>query len=283
MNKKINFKTTIGKLMIMISIILVIVLVLSLYASQTILSLEGYEVESEKIDKEVRIIQLTDLHDRTFGENNQKLIEIVRSQNPDIITMTGDMINYDTDNFDKLIYLIESLNKVSPIYFSLGNHEIENKYKDKIIKEVENAGAIVLEESYKDISVNNNNIRIGGVYDYIIPNMDKSKSTYKFSQEFDDSNNFKLLLSHIPDSYVLWSGFEMIKPDLVLSGHYHGGLIRIPFIGGLFAPEQGYFPKYDAGKYDINGNDVIISRGLGTGSKVPRINNIPEVSLIILK
>ncbi len=272
-----------NKLIIIIFIILVIALGSSIYVSQNMLSLEVYEIESEKIDKEVRIIQLTDLHNRKFGENNEKLIKKVKSQNPDIITMTGDMINYDTDNFDKLIYLIEELNKVAPIYFSLGNHEIDNKYKDEIIKEVENSGAIVLEESYKDISVNNNNLRIGGVYDYIIPNMDKTKSTYKFSQEFDDTNSFKLLLSHIPDSYVLWGGFEMINPDLVLSGHYHGGLIRLPFIGGLFAPEQGYFPKYDAGKYDIYGNDVIISRGLGTGSKVPRINNIPEVSLIILK
>ena len=75
----------------------------------------------------------------------------------------------------------------------------------------------------------------------------------------------------------------MINPDLVLTGHYHGGLIRIPFIGGIFAPEQGYFPKYDGGKYNIYGNDIIISRGLGTASKIPRINNIPEVSLIILK
>ena len=75
----------------------------------------------------------------------------------------------------------------------------------------------------------------------------------------------------------------MIKPDLVLSGHYHGGLIRLPFIGGIYAPEQGYFPEYDAGLYDINGNKVIISRGLGTSSKIPRINNIPEISVIILK
>lgn len=272
-----------NKLIIIIFIILVIALGSSIYVSQNMLSLEVYEIESEKIDKEVRIIQLTDLHNRKFGENNEKLIKKVKSQNPDIITMTGDMINSDTDNFDKLIYLIEELNKVAPIYFSLGNHEIDNKYKDEIIKEVENSGAIVLEESYKDISVNNNNLRIGGVYDYIIPNMDKTKSTYKLSQEFDDTNSLKLLLYHRPDSYVLWGGFEVINPDLVISGHYHGGLIRIPFIGGLFAPEQGYFPKYDAGKYDINGNDVIISRGLGTASKVPRINNIPEVSLIILK
>ena len=233
-----------------------------------------YEIESEKIKNEIKIIQLTDLHESIFGENNQKLIEIVKLQSPDIITITGDMINSDTEDIQMILYLIKELNKVAPIYFSLGNHELQNKYKDEIIREVENAGAIVLEETYKDINVNGNNLRIGGVYDYVISNMDKSKSTYKFSQELDDSNDFKLLLSHIPDSYVLWTGFEMIKPDLVLSGHYHGG---------LFAPEQGYFPKYDAGKYDIDGNDVIISRGLGTSSKVPRINNIPEVSLIILK
>ena len=263
--------------------ILIGIITISIYTSKYMLQVVTYEVESEKIENQIKIIQLTDLHQSVFGNNNQKLIQSVKSQNPDIITMTGDMINSDTENFDMLIYLIKELNKIAPVYFSIGNHEIENKYKDEIIKEVEDAGVIVLEESYKDININNNNLRIGGVYDYIIPNMDKTKFTYKFSQEFDNTNNFKLLLSHIPDSYVLWGGFEMINPDLVLTGHYHGGLIRIPFIGGIFAPEQGYFPKYDGGKYNIDGNDVIISRGLGTASKIPRINNIPEVSLIILK
>lgn len=247
------------------------------------LTLEKHEIESEKIENPIKIIQLTDLHDSVFGANNRKLIKKIKSQNPDIISMTGDMTNSDTENFSSLIYLIEELNKIAPIYFSLGNHELENKYKDEIINKVKDAGAIVLDGSCKDIIINNNKLRIGGVYDYIIPNMDKIKSTYTFSQEFDNTNNFKLLLSHIPDSYVLWDGFKVINPDLVLSGHYHGGLIRIPFKGGIFAPEQGYFPKYDAGKYNIDGNDIVISRGLGTASKLPRINNIPEVSLIILK
>jgi len=271
------------KIIMLIMIIIVGVISISIYASKNKLSVATYNVESQKISNQVKIVQLTDLHDLTFGENNQKLIEKIKIEKPDIITMTGDMINSDTEEFNRLVNLIKDLNKVAPVYFSLGNHEIENKYIDKITSYVEDVGAIVLEEDYKDIVVNNNNIRIAGVYDYIIPNMKKTSPTYKFSQTFDDTDNFKLLLSHIPDSYVLWGGYEVIKPDLVLSGHYHGGLIRLPFIGGLFAPEQGFFPKYDAGKYDIDGNKIIISRGLGTSSKVPRINNIPEISVIVLK
>ena len=112
--------------------------------------------------------------------------------------------------------------------------------------------------------------------------MDKEKLSYSFAKKFNNTNNFKILLSHVPDSYVLWDGFKVINPDLLIAGHYHGGLIRIPFVGGLFAPEQGYFPKFDCGKYNINGHDVIISSGLGTSSKIPRINNRPEISVITL-
>ena len=272
-----------GKLKIILFTTVVLTLGISIYISKNMLSLNTYEIKSEKIENQVKIVQLTDLHNSTFGENNKKLIEKIKLENPDIITMTGDIINSDTENFDVLLNLVEKLHKIAPIYFSLGNHEYENRYLNEIIKEVEHAGAIVLEENYKDIVVNGNNIRIGGVYHYIIPNMYKTPSMYKFLQEFADTDNFTLLLAHVPDSYVLWGGHTVLYPDIILSGHYHGGLIRIPFIGGIFAPEQGFFPKYDAGKYEIEQVKIIISKGLGTSSKIPRINNIPEISVIILK
>lgn len=270
------------KIILSILVLIILYIFIDINISQNFLLIRRYEVESDKIENDVKIVQLTDLHCKTFGENNKNLIKKIKEQNPDIITITGDMINSDTSNFDELILLIKELNNICQVYFSLGNHEYANKNISDLIKNIESSGAVVLESNYKDIIVNRNNIRIGGIYEYLISNMDKEKLSYSFAKKFNNTNNFKILLSHVPDSYVLWDGFKVINPDLLIAGHYHGGLIRIPFVGGLFAPEQGYFPKFDCGKYNINGHDVIISSGLGTNSIIPRINNRPEISVITL-
>lgn len=270
------------KIILSILVLIILYIFIDINISQNFLLIRRYEVQSDKIENDVKIVQLTDLHCKTFGENNKNLIKKIKEQNPDIITITGDMINSDTSNFDELILLIKKLKNICQVYFSLGNHEDTNENINDIIKNIESSGAVVLESNYKDIIVNRNNIRIGGIYEYLISNMDKEKLSYSFAKKFNNTNNFKILLSHVPDSYVLWDGFKVINPDLVIAGHYHGGLIRIPFVGGLFAPEQGYFPKFDCGKYNINGHDVIISSGLGTNSIIPRINNRPEISVITL-
>lgn len=270
------------KIILSILVLIILYIFIDINISQNFLLIRRYEVQSDKIENDVKIVQLTDLHCKTFGENNKNLIKKIKEQNPDIITITGDMINSDTSNFDELILLIKKLKNICQVYFSLGNHEDTNENINDIIKNIESSGAVVLESNYKDIIVNINNIRIGGIYEYLISNMDKEKLSYSFAKKFNNTNNFKILLSHVPDSYVLWDGFKVINPDLLIAGHYHGGLIRIPFVGGLFAPEQGYFPKFDCGKYNINGHDVIISSGLGTNSIIPRINNRPEISVITL-
>ncbi|MFQ7522832.1 MAG: metallophosphoesterase [Terrisporobacter sp.] len=270
------------KIILSILVLIILYIFIDINISQNFLLIRRYEVQSDKIENDIKIVQLTDLHCKTFGENNKNLIKKIKEQNPDIITITGDMINSDTSNFDELILLIKKLKNICQVYFSLGNHEDTNENINDIIKNIESSGAVVLESNYKDIIVNRNNIRIGGIYEYLISNMDKEKLSYSFAKKFNNTNNFKILLSHVPDSYVLWDGFKVINPDLVIAGHYHGGLIRIPFVGGLFAPEQGYFPKFDCGKYNINGHDVIISSGLGTNSIIPRINNRPEISVITL-
>lgn len=270
------------KIILSILVLIILYIFIDINISQNFLLIRRYEVQSDKIENDVKIVQLTDLHCKTFGENNKNLIKKIKEQNPDIITITGDMINSDTSNFDELILLIKKLKNICQVYFSLGNHEDTNENINDIIKNIESSGAVVLESNYKDIIVNRNNIRIGGIYEYLISNMDKEKLSYSFAKKFNNTNNFKILLSHVPDSYVLWDGFKVINPDLLIAGHYHGGLIRIPFVGGLFAPEQGYFPKFDCGKYNINGHDVIISSGLGTNSIIPRINNRPEISVITL-
>ena len=270
------------KIILSILVLIILYIFIDINISQNFLLIRRYEVQSDKIENDVKIVQLTDLHCKTFGENNKNLIKKIKEQSPDIITITGDMINSDTSNFDELILLIKKLKNICQVYFSLGNHEDTNENINDIIKNIESSGAVVLESNYKDIIVNRNNIRIGGIYEYLISNMDKEKLSYSFAKKFNNTNNFKILLSHVPDSYVLWDGFKVINPDLLIAGHYHGGLIRIPFVGGLFAPEQGYFPKFDCGKYNINGHDVIISSGLGTNFIIPRINNRPEISVITL-
>lgn len=248
-------------------------------------------VPAEKAGEGFRIVQLSDLHGRNFGKNNSYLKEKVISADPDVIFMTGDMVSED-GNYETAVSLVADLSKIAPVYFSLGNHETDLvPSKTDLFAAIENAGGRVLEKDYVDTEICGSPVRIGGVSGYALgvsfweDAYGKDAAEYVDSEEFseqrflcdfENTDRLKLLLCHRPEGATLWNGGDWYDIDFVFSGHLHGGLVRLPFIGGLYAPEEGFFPKYDRGLYSVGGTHTYISSGLAGHGGILRFNNLPE-------
>lgn len=261
-------------------IICVLVFGVDLVLSQKYIFITSYICENNKIKQNFKIAHLTDLHNYQFGSKNQRLISKVKAESPDVIFLTGDMLNADEERTDILTDLIRQLVLIVPVYVSLGNHELEYMQLSgnrDLITQMEEAGAIVLDKEYLDMEINGQEVRLGGVYGYVLSPDDKDDSEQTFMEEFQDTDRFKILLSHVPEGLLLWKSMEQWDVDLVFSGHVHGGQVRIPFVGGLYDPEEGYFPTYTKGMFECGNGTMILSAGLGSSRGVPRVNNLPEL------
>lgn len=259
---------------------LIFVIVLNLILSQKYISVTRYEYKNPGIIKDFKVVHLTDLHNYQFGTKNRRLVEKVREETPDLIFLTGDMLNEDETRTDICIDLVEKLVKIAPVYVSLGNHEIEYMNRvgnNNLISEIEQAGAVVLNEQYIDMEINGVPARLGGVYGYVLAPDETKNSEQVFMEEFQDTDRFKILLSHVPEGLLLWKSMEYWNVDLVFSGHVHGGQVRLPFVGGLYDPEEGYFPTYTKGMFKCGNGTMILSAGLGSSRGRLRINNFPEM------
>lgn len=242
------------------------------------------------IQQNIRIVQLTDLHNKKFGKENEKLIQKVYRQKPDLIFMTGDMINAEDDLKD-IEALVMELSKIAPVYYSYGNHEMHwEKGTEKELREsLTKAGAIVLNFEFEDVEIKGEAVRIGGYYGYYraphmrTDNESEQSAELKMADEFENTSYIKLLLCHIPTAWIDWSYLDQYPVDVVFSGHYHGGQIRFPILGGLYAPYVGWFPENTIGKYSGEKGTCILSAGLGSETWIPRINNPSEISVIDLK
>lgn len=238
----------------------------------------------------IRIVQLTDLHSHSFGSDNEKLIRLILQQDPDLIVMTGDMMDDSDESPDVVCHLIRELSGHVPVWYGYGNHEREwmNTTGTDLTSILEEAGATVLTNEYRDITVNGQEIRIGGHHAYyrytgmykISP--EQSKEETDFANSFEATDRFKLLLCHIPTVWLDWKNIDMFPVDLVLTGHYHGGQIRLPLLGPLYAPYIGFFPEYTEGLFIGQEAACVLSRGLGSSPGIPRINNLPEITVIDL-
>lgn len=258
----------------------IIFIILNLILSQKYISVTRYEYKNPGISGNFKVVHLTDLHNYQFGTKNHRLVEKVREENPDLIFLTGDMLNEDETRTDIYINLVEQLVEIAPVYVSLGNHEMEYMNRagnNNLISKIEQAGAVVLNEQYIDMEVNGILVRLGGVYGYILTPDETKNSEQIFMEEFQDTDRFKILLSHIPEGLLLWKNMEYWDVDLVFSGHVHGGQVRLPFIGGLYDPEEGYFPTYTKGMFECGNGTMILSAGLGSSRGRLRINNFPEM------
>lgn len=291
MKKNKSKKKSIMLILLTIFIIGIVFCAYEIYISYKDLKVNNYSIKTNIISSNVNIklVVIGDLHDNEFGDNNQILINKIKNQNPDLILIAGDVLNNNSSNSNIVISLVEKLVKVAPVYYALGNHELDYIHnKDlHLVDKIEKAGATVLENKYKDIIIKGEKLRIGGMYSYAFGagnNVDKStmdSKVYNFLEDFQNTSNYKIMMSHRPDSFIFGNVSKVWDIDLVVSAHDHGGQVVIPFLGGLYGGDQGYFPKYVHGVYTKDKMKIAITSGLGSNpKKLPRFNNIPEIMII---
>lgn len=248
----------------------------------------NYSIITNEINNSVNLAIISDLHDNQIGDNNKDLINQINSLSSDVILVVGDILNSDSKDSKIVTNLMKQLSKDNQVFYSLGNTDIDyiESGTSDLVKELENIGVTVLDNEYKDININGNNIRIGGMYSYAFglnDNNDVDKDTmeegvFDFLTDFQDTDNYKIMMAHRPDSFIFGNASQVWNIDLVVSGHNHGGQVVLPFIGGLYGGDQGWFPKYDKGIFDLNKIKILITSGLGSGKqKLPRFNNPPEI------
>ena len=280
--------------MILIYTIIGILLILCIliFISNNMLKITEYRVVNSKIPKafnNLNIVQISDTHSKMFGKDNNKFIKLVENANPDIIVMSGDIIAGNKGKIEKTIEMFKPLYKKYPVYYVLGNHELmlnENKL-NKYIKMLEDNGVEVLIDNSSYYEKNGERIRIIGInYDENVKiesnSLDKNENFVKIIKDkFNDINKdeYNILIAHDPENFEL---YEKIKPDLIFSGHDHGGLVRFGKIA-LLSPRKKFFPKYAYGKNTINDTTMITSSGIGNARIPVRLFNIPEIVKVILK
>lgn len=252
-----------------------------------------YAFESSEIRDEIKIVAISDLHDRQLGNDNRILVKEIDAQNPDALFLLGDMVNEYSSSADTIINIVKHYSDKIPVYCALGNHELGYmKNHPEFLSEVENAGAVVLDKEFIDVEIAGQILRIGGMYDCAFANDDYNSTkkenmnfeTYSFLTDFENTEDFTIMMSHRPDSFIFGEASKTWNIDLVLSGHTHGGQVVLPFAGGVWGGDQGWFPEYDYGLFKKDLINICISRGLGTHKNAaPRFNNPPEIVLIKLK
>lgn len=281
------------KRMILIAICVIITMLfitVYYYFAYQDLTVSYYELNLD-VKEPIRIVHISDLHNAEFGEKNEDLVDLVKKQEPDLIFMSGDMLNRDDPNETVMLELIKSLNDAAPIYFGYGNHEVswEHRYKKSLKNDIKASGAIVVDNSYIDLEFKGSELRIGGYMGYWQqPHMFNGnpyivRTEREFADDFENIDRVKLLINHVPTQWVDWNYIDKYEVDAVFCGHYHGGMIRIPLIDrGVFAPYVGWFPLRTKGMYTGKKATCILSAGLGSEHWVPRINNPPEIVVVDL-
>ena len=252
------------------------------------LEVTEYSVHSEKIPAAFdgfRIAQISDLHNDSFGENNCKLLDSLRGTGPDIIVITGDLVDSRRTDFDIGLDFVRRALEIAPVYYVPGNHEARLTEYDVFKQDLINTGVSVMDNKKATLIRDDNTVTLMGVNDphfsYSLPPVEEGDLIYDAVSGIQEtSDGYTVLLSHRPD---LLDAYARTGVDLVLSGHAHGGQFRIPFVGGIFAPDQGLFPKYDVGRYTQGNTTLIVSRGLGASVIPLRINNRPEIVVVTLK
>ena len=269
-----------------IIVILTVILGCILYTSKYVLTTISYRLQTTRLIPSLRILQLSDLHNSEFGTHNSRLISAVRAQSPDLILLTGDLLNSDEQRTDIATELITQLCDIAPVYCSNGNHEVEyqEKYGVDVDELYREAGAVVLEKDYRDITVKNQQIRLGGIYGYCLPGkyLETGEADLEetvFLEEFQNTDLPTILMCHMPVCWMNNGSLDAWDVDYVFAGHVHGGEVILPFIGGLYGPDLGWFPGRMEGIYTSGDHQktLILSRGLGTNEMIPRFNNIPEI------
>lgn len=277
MNKK-NIRSN-RKKYIKSAIVLLIVIALLLFCSYQNRHLETtyYTYKAEQLGADLegyRIVQISDLHNVKFGKNNQKLVDRIRECEPDMIVLTGDLVDSNHTNVDRAVQFVDEIVKICPVYYVTGNHEywLDTSEYENLMDGVASAGVIILDDQVVEISRGDAKFRLVGLDD-------KSLADGTLEALLSDEKELTVVLAHEPQYFARYAGTGV---DLVLSGHAHGGQFRLPFVGGIVAPDQGFLPKYTAGEYYMNGTEMIVSRGLGNSVIPVRLFNYPEIVCVEL-
>ncbi len=268
----------------MLWIVFLILMIAFIYFENNVIQMSFFEVPSKKLPcsfDDYIIVHISDLHNKRFGKNQSRLLKKIKNQSPDLIVITGDIIDKRNFNTNNVTSFIKAAIKLAPIYFVTGNHEASIKENYKILHEkLLLFGVKILTDESVELASNKEFIYICGINDPCFTSEKKEVIENNLSEIKIDTEKFNILLSHRPEMIRVYASYEY---DLIFAGHAHGGQFRIPFVGGLFAPNQGFFPKYTSGKHVLNQTVEIISRGLGSSIIPIRIFNRPEIVVCKLK
>lgn len=276
----------------MLLLTVLVFICVDIWASYNWLAVREYECRLTEVRGDVRLVVLSDLHGHEFGKQNERLIGKVRSQQPDLVLLDGDFLNEDSESSDDLCRLIEALSEFAPVYFSFGNHEEQymKVREEDLEQKLEAAGAEVLEKEYVDLDINGSRLRLGGMYEYAFGlNGENDASavpirTGEFLRDFQNTDRVRVMMAHRPDSFIFGDAASYWDIDLVVSGHDHGGQVNVPFYGGLYGGDQGWFPKYVHGMHQKDALQIFITSGLGSNhQKLPRFHNLPEIAVVTIK
>ena len=281
------------KIAISILAFVIVITIAATIFSNVCIKISEYNIDLAELSGSARVVVISDLHGKEYGKDNKRLLAKISEQNPDAIFVVGDML-HDGDaknSFSKTSKLLINLLDIAPVYFSYGNQEKEYSGNsiDTFVNTIKENGVIVLDDSFVDCEINGQKIRIGGTMGHAFPfgrTMEEFESSdeYIFLKDMEKTDAPTIVLAHMPDTFIFngahnyWGNI-----DLVVSGHTHGGVIRLPFAGGLYSPMQGLFPEYDYGFYMLGEKmRMVITSGLSGYKLVPRFLNLPEICVLNL-
>lgn len=281
------------KIAISILAFVIVITIAATIFSNVCIKISVYNIGLAELSGSARVVVISDLHGKEYGKDNKRLLAKISEQNPDAIFVVGDMLddNDAENNFSKTTKLLTDLLDIAPVYFSYGNQEKEYSGNsiDTFVNTIKENGVIVLDDSFVDCEINGQKIRIGGTMGHAFPfgrTMEEFESSdeYIFLKDMEKTDAPTIVLAHMPDTFIFngahnyWGNI-----DLVVSGHTHGGVIRLPFAGGLYSPMQGLFPEYDYGFYMLGEKmRMVITSGLSGYKLVPRFLNLPEICVLNL-
>ena len=272
------------RILLLISVLIVGISVF-LFWGNNFIKITEYDYSNSKIPVAFdgfTIAQVSDLHNKTFGDNQKNLLAKLKAATPDIIVVTGDVVDRRKYDLDAALEFVKGAVKIAPVYYVTGNHEAWlDEFEIDKLRLIE-SGAIFMDDTEATIINGDSSIKILGVSDpdFLTTSYDQGNDVTKMSEQltkWSSDESFKILLTHRPELFDLYAENNM---DLVFAGHTHGGQIRIPFIGGVVAPDQGWFPQYTKGQYLQDASTMFVSSGLGNSLLPIRINNRPEIVVV---
>ena len=279
-DKKRRTRKYISMILIIFILLFCVWIVWGNYSLQT----SVYEVKLPANEEEIEgftIVQISDLHNAEFGKEQNRLIEEINRQEPDIIAVTGDLVDSAHTDVETAMIFMEKAVTIAPVYYITGNHEgwIEESVYEELKVQMEKLGVHILENEAEIFLYANTSMTLAGVHDPDMPGNNVVLVKNAINALMEDKQGYTILLSHRPELFDVYAESGV---DLVLTGHAHGGQFRIPFIGGVVAPNQGMFPKYSEGTFTRKDTTMVVSRGLGNSVIPIRINNRPEIVVIRL-